>query len=71
MKLPRLLDRAADFVLDIFALAITAQVGNVLIGRILNSRTAFALDTTPVVGNLTQAGRAFWDQGYDPAGEEG
>ena len=65
----RYLDRAGELLLDVFALAITVQVGTVLLGRALNSPTAFRLSAVPLVGNVVDAGRAFQNQTYDPATE--
>lgn len=62
-------NRGGELLLDVFALAITAQVGIVLLGRALNSPTAYRLSPIPIVGNTTGALRAFVDQTYDPATE--
>lgn len=63
--MPRFLDRAGELLLDVFALAITVQVGNVLIGRAINSPTAVSLSPLPVIGPMLDSWRLFWDQGYD------
>lgn len=69
MNLRRLANRGGELLLDVFALAITAQVGNVLIGRALNSPTAYRLSSIPVVGEAADSLRGFWDQTYDPTTE--
>jgi hypothetical protein len=65
----RTLDRAGELLLDVFALAITVQVGTVILGRAVNSPTAYALSGVPVVGQVVDSTRAFIDQTYDPATE--
>lgn len=60
------LDRIGELLLDVFALAITVQVGQVLLGRALNSPTAYGLSRVPIVGNVVDSSRAFIDQTYDP-----
>lgn len=65
----RFFDRAGELLLDVFALAITVQVGTVLMGRAVNSPTAYSLSTVPLVGNFVDSMRAFVDQTYDPGTE--
>lgn len=62
----RFLDRGGELLLDVFALAITAQAGTVLMGRALNSPTAYRLDNVPIAGPAVASLRAFVDQTYDP-----
>lgn len=69
MNLRRVASRGGELLLDVFALAITAQAGNVIIGRAINSPTAFRLSSIPLVGPLADSFRGFWDQGYDPTTE--
>lgn len=68
-RVNRFLDRSGELLLDVFALAITVQVGTVIIGRALNSPTSFRLSDVPVVGPAVDSLRAFSNQTYDPASE--
>jgi hypothetical protein len=65
----RLLDRTGELLLDVFALAITVQVGQVIIGRALNSPTSYRLSPVPGVGPVVDSLRAFQNQTYDAATE--
>lgn len=65
----KFLDRVGELLLDVFALAITVQVGTVLMGRALNSPTAYRLDPLPGVGNVVGSLRLLVDQTYDPTSE--
>ena len=60
------LDRAGELLLDVFALAITVQVGQVVLGRAANSPTAYSLTNVPIVGPVVDSFRAFQNQTYDP-----
>lgn len=68
--MPKWLDRAGELLLDVFALAVTAQVGQVLIGRAVNSPTAVSLSPLPIVGPALDSWRAFWNQTYDLSAED-
>jgi hypothetical protein len=68
--MPKFLDRAGELLLDVFALAITVQVGQVIIGRAVNSPTAVSLSPVPIIGPVLDSWRAFWAQTYDVSVED-